>query len=91
MAALGATIIAAPIAAIGGAWGISKIKKTHKERAIKTATSDCLAKSGYAVEGWRVMSKREVRALPPVPAPAKTTSATKPDAAAADALPQLPK
>src|SRR5690348_1650815 len=29
-AAIGATIIAAPIALVGGAWGISKIKKTKK-------------------------------------------------------------
>lgn len=73
MAALGATIIMAPIAAIGGAWGISKIKKTKKERAIKAVTADCLAKAGYTVQDWRVMSKREVRALPPAPesAPAK--------------------
>lgn len=73
MAALGATIIAAPIAAIGGAWGISKVKKSKKERAIKSATAECLAKSGYAVEGWRVMSKREVRSLPSAPASSKTT------------------
>ena len=68
MAALGATITAAPIAALGGAWGISKIKKTKKERAIKAATADCLAKAGYTVQDWRVMSKREVRALPLAPA-----------------------
>ena len=68
-AGLGATIIAAPMAAIGGAWGISKIKKTKKERAIKAATAECLAKAGSPVEKWRVMKKQEVRALPAVPAP----------------------
>jgi hypothetical protein len=68
MAALGATIIAAPVAAVAGAWGISKIKKTNKERAIKAATADCLARAGYSVEGWRVLSKREVRGLQQVAA-----------------------
>lgn len=64
MAALGAIVLAAPVAALGGAWGISKIKKAKKERAIKTATAACLASAGYTVEKWRVMSKREVRLLP---------------------------
>ena len=66
-AALGATFIAAPLALIGGAWGLSKIKKTKKERAIKTATADCLSKAGYAVQDWRVMKKQEVRSLPALP------------------------
>jgi len=70
MAAASATVILAPIAAIGGAWGISKIKKTKKEKAIKAATADCMAKSGYSVLKWRVMSKREVRELAPAPVPA---------------------
>jgi hypothetical protein len=78
MAALGATIIGAPIAAIGGAWGLSKIKKTKKERAIKAATADCLAKAGYSVERWRVMSKREVRSLPPAPMPIAAIAAAPP-------------
>ena len=69
-AALGATILMAPIAAIGGAWGISKIKKTKKEKAIKVATADCMAKAGYSVDRWRVMSKQEVRALPAAAVPA---------------------
>ena len=74
MAAAAATVILAPIAIVGGAWGVSKIKKTKKEKAIKAATAECMAKSGYSVDKWRVMSKREVRALPtataPQPAPA---------------------
>ena len=70
MAAATATVILAPIAMVGGAWGVSKIKKTKKEKAIKAATADCMAKSGYAVDKWRVMSKQEVRALPVAAAPA---------------------
>lgn len=69
MAAATATVILAPIAIVGGAWGVSKIKKTKKEKAIKAATADCMAQAGYAVDKWRVMSKQEVRALPAATAP----------------------
>ena len=63
-AAAGAMVIAAvPVLGLAGAWGFSKIRKTRKEKAIKGATAECLAQSGYAVSDWRVMSKREVRAL----------------------------
>ena len=63
-AAAGAAMIAAvPVFGLAGAWGISKIKKTKKERTIKSATADCMATNGYSVERWRVMPKREVQAL----------------------------
>ena len=63
-AAAGAAVIAVvPVFGLAGAWGISKIKKTKKERSIKSATAECMAKNGYPVERWRVMSKREVQAL----------------------------
>ena len=52
-----------PIAGIAGAWGVSKIKKTKKERAIKGAMAECMSEGGYSVDKWRVMSKREVRAI----------------------------
>lgn len=62
-AAAAAAIMVLPIAGLAGAWGISKIKKTKKERAIKSAMAECLREAGYSVEQWRVMSKREVRAI----------------------------
>ena len=63
-AAAGAAMIAmVPVFGLAGAWGISKIKKSKKERTIKTATAQCMTSKGYSVEKWRVMSKREVRAL----------------------------
>ena len=63
-ATAGAMMIAAvPVFGLAGAWGISKIKKTKNERRIKSATAECMASHGYSVEKWRVMSKREVRAL----------------------------
>ena len=68
-AAAATMVVVAPVAAIAGAWGISKIKKNKKERTVKTVMTDCLAKSGYSVANWRVMSKQEVRALKTTPAP----------------------
>lgn len=63
-AAAGAVVIAAvPVLGLAGAWGYSKIKKTKREKAIKASTAECLDRSGYAVAGWRVLSKREVREL----------------------------
>ena len=64
-AAAAAAVMVLPIAGLAGAWGVSKIKKTKKERAIKNAMAECLSEGGYSVEQWRVMSKREVRALAP--------------------------
>jgi hypothetical protein len=40
-----------------------------------------MAKSGYLVDKWRVMSKREVRALPNVAAPEAPAPAATPVAA----------
>ena len=75
-AAAGAAMIAVvPIFGLAGAWGISKIKKTKKERAIKRTTADCMAVAGYSVDKWRVMSKREVRALESNPTHANRTDA----------------
>ena len=62
-AAAMAAAVVLPIAGIAGAWGVSKIKKTKKERAIKGAMAECMSEGGYSVDKWRVMSKREVRAI----------------------------
>ena len=63
MAAGAATIIAAPVGLVLGAYGLSKVKKAKKEKAVKAATADCMASAGYKVDDWRVMSKREARTL----------------------------
>ena len=79
----------APVAALGGAWGISKIKKNKKEKVIKAATADCMAKAGYSVDKWRVMTKQEVRALPNSPiAPAEPVAAAPVAPATATAEPK---
>ena len=75
-AAAGAAMIAVvPIFGLAGAWGISKIKKTKKERAIKRTTANCMAEAGYSIDKWRVMSKREVRALEARPVQSNRTGA----------------
>lgn len=66
--AAAAAIMVVPVFGLAGAWGVSKVKKTKKERTIKAATAECMARNGYSVEKWRVMSKREVRALEAAPA-----------------------
>ena len=77
--AAAAAIAVVPVFGLAGAWGISKIKKTKKERTIKAATAECMASHGYSVEQWRVMSKREVRALD-APQPAVDPAAAPPPA-----------
>jgi hypothetical protein len=52
MAAAGATIIAAPLVAVIGAWGMAKSKKLKKERAVQQTTAQCLSEQGYDVENW---------------------------------------
>jgi hypothetical protein len=52
LAAASATIVLLPFALVGGAWGMAKMKRAKKERAIKTAMTGCLQERGYQVAGW---------------------------------------
>ena len=52
MAVVAATVVLLPFAVLGGAWGMSKMKRAKKERAIKTAMEGCLEERGYRVAGW---------------------------------------
>jgi len=47
-----ATVVLLPFAVIGGAWGMSRMKRTRKEKAIKTAMEGCLQDRGFHVAGW---------------------------------------
>src|SRR6187401_3514246 len=47
-----ATVVLLPVAIIGGAWGMSRAKRSKKEHAIKTALEGCLRERGYQVAGW---------------------------------------
>ena len=52
LAAASATIVLLPFAILGGAWGMSRMKRAKKEHAIKTAMEGCLHDRGYQVAGW---------------------------------------
>jgi hypothetical protein len=47
-----ATVVLLPFAIVGGAWGMSRMKRAKKERAIKTALEGCLQERGFQVGGW---------------------------------------
>ena len=60
MAEAAATIVLLPFAVLGGAWGMSRMKRAKKEAAIKTALEGCLAERGYQVAGWSKAAKKPV-------------------------------
>ena len=53
----GATIIAIPFVAIGGAWAMAKTKRNKKERAIQLAMAGCLSERGHQIVGWSKAKK----------------------------------
>jgi hypothetical protein len=57
MAVMSATLVLMPVALIGGAWGMAKIKRKHKEKAVQQAMSGCLRERGYEVASWQKASK----------------------------------
>jgi len=59
-----ATIVLLPFAILGGAWGTSRMKRTAKEKAIKTAMEGCLGEGGYQVAGWSKAAKKPVIVQP---------------------------
>jgi hypothetical protein len=67
-AAAAATIVLLPFAIVGGAWGMSRVKRAKKERAIKMAMEGCLRERGYEVVGWSKAVRKPV--IAPATAPA---------------------
>ena len=62
MAVLSATLVAMPFAIVGGAWGMSKIKRHKKEKAIRLAMTGCLHERGYDVaDGQRAPKKKKTK------------------------------
>ena len=53
-----ATVIAIPFVALGSAWGMSKIKRNKKEKAIQVAMAGCLEQRGHKILGWTKAPKR---------------------------------
>jgi len=64
LAVAGATIVLLPFAVLGGAWGMSRMKRAKKERAIKTALEGCLQQRGYEVSGWTKSPKKKSATVP---------------------------
>jgi hypothetical protein len=62
MAVASATIVLLPFVAIGGAWGMAKMKRTKKENAVKRAMSGCLAERGHVVVDWAKVDKKSRKA-----------------------------
>lgn len=52
LAVVAATVVLLPFAAVGGAIGMSKMKRAKKEKAIKAKMTGCLADRGYQVSNW---------------------------------------
>jgi len=59
LAAASATIVLIPFAVLGGAWGMAKMKRAKKEKAIKTALEGCLQERGYQVAEWEKARKKK--------------------------------
>uniref|UniRef100_UPI0018149B37 hypothetical protein n=1 Tax=Sphingomonas sp. TaxID=28214 RepID=UPI0018149B37 len=53
-----ATVIAIPFVALGSAWGMSKIKRSKKEKAIQMAMAGCLDQRGHKIVGWTRAPKK---------------------------------
>ena len=53
---MGATLVLMPVAIIGGAVGMAKIKRHKKEMVIQRAMSGCLRERGYEVVSWHKAS-----------------------------------
>ena len=68
MALASATVVLIPVALIGGAFGMSRIKRGQKEKAIKAAMSGCLEERGFAVAGWTKASKKPAEVASQAPA-----------------------
>lgn len=57
MAVMSATLVLMPVAVIGGAVGMAKIKRHKKEVAIQRAMAGCLHERGYEVASWQKAPK----------------------------------
>lgn len=53
MAVASATLVLMPVAIVGGAIGMAKIKRHNKEKAIQKVMAGCLHDHGYEVASWQ--------------------------------------
>ena len=52
-AVMSATLVLMPVAIVGGAIGMAKVKRKRKEKAIQAAMAGCLRDRGYEVASWQ--------------------------------------
>ena len=64
MAVASATLVLMPVAIVGGAFGMARIKRHKKEAAIQRVMAGCLHDRGYEVASWAKAPK--VKASEPV-------------------------
>lgn len=57
MAVASATLVLMPVAVIGGAIGMAKIKRHKKEVAVQRVMAGCLRERGYEVQSWQKARK----------------------------------
>ena len=57
MAVASATLVLMPVAIIGGAVGMAKIKRHKKEVAIQHVMAGCLHERGYEVANWQKVKR----------------------------------
>jgi hypothetical protein len=62
MAVMSATLVLMPVAIVGGAIGMAKIKRHKKEQAIQRVMGGCLHDRGYDVASWAKAPKSKALA-----------------------------
>jgi Na+/glutamate symporter len=66
MAVASATLVLMPVAIIGGAVGMAKIKRHKKEVAIQRVMDGCLHERGFEVAGWQKAPRtKQIKASQP--------------------------
>lgn len=63
-AVMSATLILMPVAIVGSAIGMAKIKRHAKEKAIQHVMDGCLRDRGYAIASWQRAPKAKPIATP---------------------------
>jgi hypothetical protein len=59
VAVMSATLVLMPVAVIGGAVGMAKIKRHKKEMAVQRTMAGCLRERGYEVASWERAPKKK--------------------------------
>jgi hypothetical protein len=57
MAVMSATLVLMPVAIVGGAIGMARIKRHKKEKVVQQVMAGCLHDRGYEVATWHRTSK----------------------------------